>query len=377
VFLLTYAAVYLGLHAHVLLHVHRAVGLRPLSMALAIFGCLCAVVAPVVAWRPDRRRREVLAKTVGIAAFAWMGFLLLVFTVLVGLDLLRLGAWGLSFAGLRAPVAWLAQPGAVVGCVGIAGAAAVYGWFEARDLRVERVQIATERLPPELPALRIVHISDVHVGFMNGVQRMRPLVERIRELQPDLVVSTGDFVDSQTGLRSEVRRFLAELRAPLGKFAVLGNHELYMGLPAVEFLKGAGFRVLRNEGVSVAGNVWIAGVDDPASDLQEEPLPPPAGAYRILLKHRPTVSDNPVPFDLQLSGHTHGGQIFPFGLVVSRFYPLRDGLTGHGDRYVYKSRGSGSWGPPFRLLAPPEITLFELVRKSCPSSGAGEATNAP
>ncbi len=105
-------------------------------------------------------------------------------------------------------------------------------------------------------------------------------------------------------------------------------------------------------------------MDDPALGPVAEPAPPPCGVYRIFLKHRPEMSQNPVAFDLQLSGHTHGGQIFPFGLIVSRFYPLPNGLNRHGDSYLYKSRGSGSWGPPFRLLARPEITFFEITQLS-------------
>lgn len=363
-FLPTYFAVYFGFHTYALLHVHRAFGLSPAILALSLLVCVGGVAGPVAALICDRRGLLALARVVAPAAFVWMGYVLLLVIALVCLDFLRLGAGVLYFAGFGAPAEWLGGPEAAAVCLVVAGIASAYGWFEAQSLRVERVRIETDRLPPALPVLRIVQMSDVHVGFMNGFRRVQRLVQCIHELRPDVIVSTGDFVDSRSGLGGDMLRLFEDLRAPLGKFAVLGNHELYVGQPAVEFIESGGFRLLRNEGVQVAERVWVMGVDDPVSCPTTEPAPPPCGIYRILLKHRPAMSQNPVPFDLQLSGHTHGGQIFPFGFLVSRFYPLPDGLSRHGDCHLYKSRGSGSWGPPFRLLAPPEITFFEIAHIS-------------
>ncbi len=254
-FLLAYFTVYLGLHTYALLHVNRAFDFRPGLFAFLLLLCVGGVVGPVVAWICDRRGLYTLGRAVAQAAFPWMGYVTLFVTTLVGLDLLRLGAGGLFLAGFGTPAEWVNRSDAVKVCLGVAGIAAVYGWFEARRPRIERVRIETDRLPPALPVLRIVHMSDVHVGFMNGHRQARRLVERIRGLRPDVIVSTGDLVDSRSGLRQNVRLLFQELRAPLGKLAVLGNHELYLGQPAVEFIEQAGFRLLRNEGVPVAENV--------------------------------------------------------------------------------------------------------------------------
>jgi hypothetical protein len=173
---------------------------------------------------------------------------------------------------------------------------------------------------------------------------------------------------------NKLAAMLAELNPPLGKFAITGNHEFYAGIGQSErFLKAAGFTLLRNERLNVAEQLYIVGVDDPAvrrrnqtkGDDEESLL---AGLSRerftLLLKHRPTVETESLgKFDLQLSGHTHGGQIFPFHLITRLFYPREDGLHRlEKGSVLYISRGTGTWGPPMRFLSPPEVTVFELAR---------------
>jgi predicted MPP superfamily phosphohydrolase len=158
-----------------------------------------------------------------------------------------------------------------------------------------------------------------------------------------------------------------------GKFAVTGNHEYYAGIGrSLAFMHKAGFRVLRNEGVSIPARIRIAGVDDPAArryglstGFSENALLArfPQQGFVLFLKHRPELDKDAVAyFDMQLSGHTHGGQIFPFTLVSRLFYPIGAGqhvLDGGSSLYV--SRGSGTWGPPIRFLAPPEVTVVDLI----------------
>ncbi|MEW6490627.1 MAG: metallophosphoesterase, partial [Thermodesulfobacteriota bacterium] len=249
-------------------------------------------------------------------------------------------------------------------------AVGIYGLFEATDLRVETVRLTTEKLPAGVDRLRIAQVSDLHLGLLHREEALAPVISAVRELEPDLLVATGDIVDAQMDHLDGLTALWQRLEPPLGKFAVTGNHEYYAGLAqGLDFLARSGFAVLRNEAVPVGDTLVIAGVDDPAGSRTPDDAavlgPAATGAlFTVLLKHRPWVSEAATGlFDLQLSGHTHRGQIFPFHLFVRRAYPYLEGLhTLPGGGRLYVSRGTGTWGPPMRVLAPPEVTLFEIAR---------------
>jgi len=179
---------------------------------------------------------------------------------------------------------------------------------------------------------------------------------------------------------------LRELKPRFGTYAVTGNHEYYAGISrALEFTRKAGFTVLGGDSRDVAG-IRLAGVADPVAwrmgaggaDQEKTALANhSSGQFTLLLKHRPTVEKGSMGhFDLQLSGHTHQGQIFPFTMVTRLLYPLTSGLTNlAGGGSLYVSRGTGTWGPPIRFLAPPEITVIELVRPEILGAGHQPAGN--
>jgi hypothetical protein len=250
----------------------------------------------------------------------------------------------------------------------------IYGSFEAKDIKAEIITLKTEKLPPGVKRLRIVQISDIHFSVINGVSLARKIVEKIDGLEPDILVSTGDLTDRGLNEKERVAGLFKGLTAPHGKYAVTGNHEFYAGInAAVEFTEKAGFRMLRNEGIKVADLVNIVGVDDPAAkrlgigaNVPESEI---LGKFSkdkltILLKHRPMISEKSKGlFDLQLSGHLHKGQVFPFSLITSLLFPYHNGLFKlEGHSYIYVSRGTGTWGPPVRFLSPPEITVIEFQR---------------
>jgi predicted MPP superfamily phosphohydrolase len=251
----------------------------------------------------------------------------------------------------------------------------VYGSFEAKNLKVETFVLKTEKLPPGVNSLRIAQISDIHFSTINGVSLARKIVEKIEGLDPDIIVSTGDLTDRGLNQKERVLDLFKGLKPPHGKYAVAGNHEFYAGINrATAFTESAGFRMLRNEGIEVAGLVNIAGVDDPAAkrfgidpNVSESALLGKLSNNKltILLKHRPMPSEESKGlFDLQLSGHLHKGQIFPFSLITSLLFPYHDGLFKlEGHSYLYVSRGTGTWGPPVRFLSRPEITLIEFRRE--------------
>jgi hypothetical protein len=249
-----------------------------------------------------------------------------------------------------------------------------YGFFEALNIRLEHITITTDKLPKNLDSLRIAQISDVHLGVLVGELRLKKILDKVKTVAPHILVSTGDLVDGRMEKKDILAGMFREIETPHGKYAVTGNHEYYAGLSrSLEFTKKAGFVLLRNETRTLPHLIHIAGVDDPAGrslgaagNTSESRLLSALSndLFTLLLKHQPTVNKASAEhFDLQLSGHTHNGQIFPFSLLTRLFYKLHPGLTRlRGGSSAYVSRGSGTWGPPARFLSPPEVTLIEIVR---------------
>ncbi|GFO54189.1 serine/threonine phosphatase [Geomonas sp. Red276] len=370
-FLAIYFCIYGGAHLYLLSRTVHTFHLSPPFPALVALFALLMVLAPILVRMLERFGCETAAKVAGYLGYLWMGFFFLFLSASVAMDLL---------AGVLALAGWLwGHPLVIPGTAVVAASAAialastVYGYFEARSLKIERVTLASGKIPAG-QKIRIVQISDVHLGLMVGRERLERMLAEIERLQPDLVVSTGDLVDGQKdGLRF-LDRELARIKPPLGKYAVLGNHEAFAGaVPSSSFTEHAGFRLLREESVEVGDCLTVAGVDDPALSrggkgatdhlLLRGHAPQ---RYTVLLKHRPAVEREAVGlFDLQLSGHVHKGQLFPFNLLTHLAYPVKMGLSKAGDgSFLYVSRGTGTWGPPVRVLAPPEITVIDLVSSS-------------
>jgi hypothetical protein len=248
-----------------------------------------------------------------------------------------------------------------------------YGLFEARDIRLERVEIVSPKIPASPGRIRIVQISDVHLGLIVREGRLRRILAKIEEAHSDILVSTGDLVDGQLNHITKEATLLAGITPPLGKFAVTGNHEFYAGLQnSLDLTSQSGFTMLRQQGIGIGG-VSLVGVDDHVltgrgtqtgqSRERDILLAQPPNSFTVLLKHRPDIDSGSLGhFDLQLSGHTHKGQIFPFNLLTWLSFPYKAGhLTRLDGGLLYVSRGSGTWGPPIRLLAPPEVTIIDLI----------------
>ena len=257
---------------------------------------------------------------------------------------------------------------AAIAVLGLSLAACLYGLGEAHHLRVERLTLTTDKLPAGTAEIRVVQISDLHLGLIHRQGFLRRVISRIEELHPDLLVATGDIVDAQINHLDGLAELFASLHVPLGKYAVTGNHEYYAGIDqARDFIKRAGFVLLEGTSVELPGGLRIAGVSDPAGGDDNDEGALLSGAsdrLTLLLKHRPRIAATAFGrFDLQLSGHAHRGQIFPFNLVTRLEYPLQNGFHRLPQgAALYASRGTGTWGPPMRVFAPPEITLIKLVR---------------
>jgi predicted MPP superfamily phosphohydrolase len=249
----------------------------------------------------------------------------------------------------------------------------VYGHIEALNIRTERVVIKSPKIPEKVGKLRIVQISDVHLGLIMGEWRLERILREVRRAHPDILVSTGDLLDGQVNNISKMADKINGIRTPYGKYAVTGNHEFHAGIGrSLAFAEEAGFTVLRGEKLEIPGLIIMAGVDDATANrfgghgnTSEKQLLSglPQNRFVVLLKHRPLVeSESEGLFDLQLSGHTHGGQIFPFSLIIKLLYPIDKGLLPLWDgAFLYVNQGSGTWGPPMRFLVQPEVTIIDLV----------------
>lgn len=371
-FFLFFFSLYAAMNAYLYWKV-RAAFRHSTGLALLLVALLALlVVSPVLVRTLDRWRWFRLAAVVADVGFSWMAIVFWVCVLGGTADLWNVAVRGLALVAPSAHAALLPPRATLLVIAAIVAAAFGWGLIEAANIRVRNVAIQLRQLPPGAAELKLVQVSDLHLGVHTGQGRLARVVELIERIDPDVVVSTGDLVDSSFENVNSMSGLLARLRPRLGKFAVLGNHEFYAGLPnSLAFHEAAGFRVLRGEAVDVGQAIRIAGVDYPSGrrgggqDLADEDkalAAPAGGRFVILLKHQPTVAPASAGrFGLQLSGHTHGGQIFPWHAITRMTYRFGSGL--HllpGGSRLYVSRGTGTWGPPLRVLAPPEITVFTL-----------------
>jgi len=275
----------------------------------------------------------------------------------------------------------------------VAAFVTVLGFVNARrTAAVVRVDVPVADLPPALDGFRIVQISDIHVGPTIKRPYVEAIVAAVNRLDADLVAVTGDLVDGSVRDLAEHVAPLAELRSRDGTFFVTGNHEYYSGAAAwVSELRRLGITTLMNQHVVLRRGdaaIVVAGVTDfsaghfdrdQASDPQRALAGSPPAALRLLLAHQPRSAEaaEAAGFDLQLSGHTHGGQFLPWNFLVRLQQPFTAGLKRWRRMWVYTSRGTGYWGPPKRFGAPSEITLLRLVPAHRPAAAPSRATPRP
>lgn len=306
----------------------------------------------------------------------FMGLFSSLFVLTLGRDALLLAAVLATSLGLAMPLAL--RPDSAAAVVGLALAVTAWGFFNARRVaRVVRVDVPLAGLPPALQGFRIAQISDIHVGPTIKRGYLQGIVDAVNALGADLVAITGDLVDGSVAELAPHVAPLAGLRSRHGSFFVTGNHEYYSGAPHwVAELRRLGVKVLLNQHEVLRHDgapLLLAGVTDFSAhhfDPAQRSSPqaalagaPDAARTRILLAHQPrsAAAAQEAGFDLQLSGHTHGGQFFPWNLLVRLQQPFTAGLHRLGSLWVYTSRGTGYWGPPKRFGAPSEITLLRLV----------------
>lgn len=358
---------------------HAYIGWRllpplPIALGWKVLGGLWLVASTVLiplGLMSRAIQREPLA-----TLLTWTGMTAIgVFSTLFVLTLLRDVVLGVAMA-LSALDAQLITRSAVI-VLGLTALSTLLGFYNARRLaRVVDVDVPIANLPPELKGFTIVQLSDIHVSSTIRRRYITAIVEATNELKPDLVAITGDLVDGGVpALRDHIAP-LAQLTSRHGTYVCTGNHEYYSGAPAwVEELRRIGLTVLENEHVVLdheGASLTVAGVTDFTAhhfdpEKRSDPLAAVAGAPegvpRLLLAHQPRSASaaHEAGFDLQLSGHTHGGQFWPWMYFVPLQQPYVHGLHRLGRLAIYVSRGTGYWGPPKRFGAPSEITRLRLV----------------
>jgi predicted MPP superfamily phosphohydrolase len=344
---------------------------RGLVLTLIALGGASLVLQPVA----ERTLRPPLSRVVSWPASLWMGIAFLLLNLLLASDglLWLVGRPALAAgegvapggdAGLRAAAVCL-----IAFTAGALGLRAALG-----PPRIARLRIEIERWPRALDGFRIVQLSDIHIGPILGRRFAEEVVARANALAPDLVAVTGDVVDGSVRLIADEVAPLGGLRARHGVYFVTGNHDHFSGANAwSERMRELGMHVLRNERVAIGvgdAGFDLVGVDDHhahiigqgAEDLDAALAGRDPERPAVLLAHDPGTFKRArhTAIDLQLSGHTHGGQIWPFRWLVRLTVPWVEGYHRHGRAQLYVSRGTGFWGPPMRLRAPAEITEIEI-----------------
>lgn len=335
-----------------------------LIVALALFG-LVMTLSPIILWLISRQDWHEASFLFSWIIYLWMGFLFIFCSTALTIDLIHILA---TLTGIR----WPLNATMSLFYTGLLSLLLLgSGLISAKQIQLEEISISTPKLPLAIGKVSIAQISDLHLSVMLGDEFLQGVIAKLHEIKPDIIVATGDIVDGQGDDFNALAKSFRVLQPPAGLFAVTGNHEYFAGLQnSLQFLRNAGFTVLRGE-ATATGGIILAGVDDASAGtaLKQETKISAKEAlaalgkdgFIVLLKHQPVV-DLETPFDLQLSGHIHGGQIFPFGLVPWLTYGVHTGLTRLADgRLLYVSRGTGTWGPPVRLLVAPEITLITIV----------------
>jgi len=357
-----------------LLHVY--IGVRLLAPFGAVTQLLGAALLAACLWllpnsfrfREDRSLWTVMLPSLAVGFFSW----LLVLTLARDLSLVA-SVRALSAHGHDS---WIRI--SAIGVMALTPAITAIGFFMARRVaRVVDVEVPLAGLPAQLEGFTIAQISDIHIGPTIKRNFVEAIVERVNRLGADMVAITGDLVDGSVRDLAHHTEPLARLESRHGTYVVTGNHEYYSGVhPWIHELRRLGTRVLLNEHVVLdhdGAKLTVAGVTDYSaqhfdpshkSDPYAAALGAPTDALKILLAHQPRSASVAAQagYHLQLSGHTHGGQFWPWNLFVRLQQPFTAGLKRLGRMWIYISRGTGYWGPPMRFGVPSEITLIRLVR---------------
>lgn len=353
------------MHLYIYLRISATFGIGWIS-ALWLAWSLIVMTLPFITRKTKKINSAVQKKWSDRLGGTWSLYAFYVFIIIAAMDMLR------KFTGIGLPFGY-----DLLAAFVSAAAVLIFGIRQANIIQTVLIKVPTSKLAENVDKLRIVQLSDLHLGPFTGVLLLAQILRRVREADPDLVVITGDLADGVLVGRKREIAMLRRIKPKYGIYAVPGNHDYYDNIDGtVAFMKAAGITILRGELAETCG-IIIAGADDrdhiekadwglSKSETLLLSIPKEKrGKFVLLLRHRPFVEIGTIGhFDLQLSGHTHGGQLLPMlssrHIISGRSRGLKK-LKGGGALYI--SNGAGYVGPPVRFMAPPEITIFDLERE--------------
>lgn len=379
-FYLIFTIVFMVMLAVSLVQVRRQVGMaHHASLVLMAFGLVVSLLLASTRAMPDTWPLWMAGPVwwLGYGTFAVVSYLFLFQVCLLFAELAaRLLAPGL--------LSFFRSHRATLLAFGLTALVVAWGSYEIGSVRVLSRQVVSAKVAKPV---RLVAMSDLHLGVMFTEARMDALVRLAKAQRPDVLLLVGDIVNDHPERLRPLAEKLADIAPRLGSYGVFGNHERYEGDQAsARVFEWAGSRLLRNEGVRLPEvGIQLLGVVDPGRDADiagaiageirslEPQLDP--SLFRVLMNHRPLAwreAAQPLGIELMLSGHTHRGQVFPFYLVVSRFNPFMGGFYEEEGQVLGVSAGAGFWGPPLRVLAPPDILVLDIVPGPAGGSSAGQ-----
>jgi len=306
-----------------------------------------------------------ISESINLFSYYWLVALLYLFVFLLGLDLIRFIN---KLTGISSGFDKL-TPHILLGAVILVGVILLYGTWNARHPRIMNYEITINKDAGSFKQLHVVMVSDLHLGAVVDRSRLEKMVNMINALKPDLILMPGDIIeDEETFSEQNMLATFGKLQSKLGTFVSPGNHEYYRGTTKKSFdrLKEVGISVLEDDYVKIADSFYIVGREDPAVERSQGKKRKDLGEILddvdkklpiILLNHQPTELETAEKegVDLQLSGHTHRGQVFPANLITSRIFEQDWGYLKKGGLQLIVSCGYGTWGPPFRIGNKPEI----------------------
>ncbi|MFO7818162.1 MAG: metallophosphoesterase [Thermodesulfobacteriota bacterium] len=368
-FILTVISTFLGMHLFAWVRLHRQIKFSKKIFCSGLLLCIlltCSII--IVRLFPDNWPEWVI-KSAWHLSFFWVGFLFYAFVLQLGFLILEFGALTVLpkhyYRQLKYGLGILAVPAALL--------ILCFGYYTAAGPpTITEYFIHTDKTDTPL---KVALVADNHLGIQSPPAETKRLVHALEKESPDLCLFAGDIFNDHPGLLDAHINLLAQFNPPGKKFAVLGNHEIYFGeKEAVELMERSKIHLLRNNVYAIPEtNIQLAGIDDPArkpdrdrvfNNAQKSVLKQlDADKFTILITHRPKGLNNSAKsgVDLQLSGHTHNGQIFPFKFLVALAYPYTYGEYRKDNTRLIVTRGFGTWGPSARVLSPPEIVILHIL----------------
>jgi len=363
IFAAIFTSIYLGMHYYLAFWTIRHFSQYVNPGMVRIILLLAALSFPLIMFLL-RRYPDSPAKHFAFAAYIWMGIAFLWFSLAVCSDLISML---LNFAYPAINIKPFSGP-AILALACLISAYSVFKAFQPPIIR--KLNIKIEDLPAQLEGFSLAYISDVHIGATFPLKRFAAICRQIEQLNPDILLITGDIFDSGFDRHTELNKQLLP-KTKYGSVGTFGNHEFYFGLDKASVLyQKAGIKILRQSFITLPNGLQIAGIDDARTTGIKTPLLDnilsrlDPSKPSILLSHEPVFFETAAKrnINLMLSGHTHAGQVFPFNFFVRLEYPRIYGLYKLAGSYLYVTSGTGYWGPPMRFMTDSEIVYITLNR---------------